>query len=85
MLCSKDRLPALADPDRMLRDVLQMGMTIINVTPEIGLRAGFLEDFHGDPADRIIVATALEGHQLLTSDREILNWSGPLRTIPANR
>ena len=85
MLRSKDRLPDLADPDRMLRDVLQMGMTIINVTPEIGLRAGFLENFHGDPADRIIVATALEGHQLLTSDREILNWSGPLRTIPANR
>lgn len=25
-------------------------------------RAGLLEDLHGDPADRIIVATALEGH-----------------------
>lgn len=85
MLRAKDRLPAPADPDRMLRDFLQMGMMIIDVTPEIGLRAGSLQDFHGDPADRIIVATAQEGHQLLTSDRKILNWSGPLQTIPANR
>ena len=85
MLRDKDRLPAPADPDRMLRDFRRMGITIIDVTPEIGLRAGSLENFHGDPADRIIVATALEGHQLLTSDRAILNWSGPLQTIPANR
>lgn len=85
MLHAKDRLPAPADPDRMLRDFLQMGMMIIDVTPEIGLRAGSLQGFHGDPADRIIVATAQEGHQLLTSDRKILNWSGPLQTIPANR
>ena len=85
MLRDKDRLPAPADPDSMLRDFRRMGITIINVTPEIGLRAGSLENFHGDPADRIIVATALQGHHLLTSDRAILNWSGPLQTIPANR
>ena len=85
MLRDKDRLPAPADPDRMLRDFRRMKVKIIDVTPEISLRAGSLEDFHGDPAARIIVATALEGHQLLTSDRAILNWSGPLRTIPANR
>ena len=85
MLRDKDRLPAPADPDSMLRDFRRMGITIINVTPEIGLRAGSLENFHGDPADRIIVATALQGHQLLTSDRAILNWPGPLQTIPANR
>ena len=85
MLRDKDRLPAPADPDSMLRDFLRMKMKIIDVTPEIGLRAGSLENFHGDPAARIIVAAALEGHQLLTSDRAILNWSGPLQTIPANR
>ena len=85
MLRDKGRLPAPADPDRMLRDFLRMKMKIIDVTPEIGLRAGSLENFHGDPAARIIVATALEGHQLLTSDRAILNWPGPLQTIPANR
>ncbi len=85
MLRDKDRLPAPADPDRMLRDFHRMRGKIIDVTPEIGLRAGSLENFHGDPADRIIVATALEGHQLLTSDRAILDWPGPLQTIPANR
>jgi len=85
MLRDKGRLPAPADPDSMLRDFRRMRMRIINVTPEIGLRAGSLENFHGDPAARIIVATTLRGHQLPTSDRAILDWPGPLQTIPANR
>ncbi len=40
--------------------------------------AGLLTDMHGDPADRLIVATALQGHQLATADRRILDWPGPL-------
>ncbi len=38
---------------------------------------------HGDPADRLIVATALGGHQLLTADQRILNWPGPLSRLDA--
>ena len=39
---------------------------------------------HGDPSDRLIVATALVGgHQLVTADRLILAWSGPLRRLDA--
>ena len=44
----------------------------------VGIRANNLPNFHPDPADRIIVATALEGHRLLTADELILNWSGSL-------
>ena len=33
---------------------------------------------YGDPADRLIVATALAGHQLVTSDTRILTWPGVL-------
>ena len=36
-----------------------------------------------DPADRIIVATALEGHRLLTADDLILRWSGGLDRLDA--
>lgn len=37
-----------------------------------------LVDFHAVPADRLIVATALDGHRLVTADRQILDWPGPL-------
>ena len=51
---------------------------------QIGIRAADLADFHSDPADRQIVATALEGgHRLVTSDRKILRWPGPLNRISA--
>ena len=47
-------------------------LTEIPVNGEIGIRANNLPNFHPDPADRIIVATALEGHRLLTADELIL-------------
>lgn len=41
---------------------------------------------HGDPIDRIIVATALAHDAvLLTADRPILEWSGRLRRQDARR
>ena len=51
----------------------------------IAARSVALSDFHDDPADRIIMATAQEGHQLITDDRQILDWSGPLDRFPASR
>jgi PIN domain nuclease of toxin-antitoxin system len=44
-----------------------------------------LRDFHADPADRFIAATALR-HQacLLTADRLILAWPGTLQRNPAD-
>lgn len=45
-----------------------------------------LEGMHGDPIDRIIVATALaENAILLTADRAILGWTGGLRRQDARR
>ena len=52
------------------------------ITPEIARLAYDLgPDFHGDPADRIIAATAMH-HQLtlVTSDRLLLEYR-PLRTL----
>ncbi len=65
--------------------LLDSGLNEIPLNGEIGIRAGLLADLHGDPADRIIVATALEGHQLVTADRRILGWSGQLERIDARR
>ena len=62
------------------REQLGQGVVEIPIGGEIGIRANELADFHADPADRLIVATALAGgHQLVTADRRILAWPGPLR------
>ena len=83
MRVQKGRLDLLLDLGAWRRDLLSQGLIEIPVNGSIAARAGLLPDMHGDPADRIIVATALEGHQLVTADGKILNWSGPLNRLDA--
>jgi PIN domain nuclease of toxin-antitoxin system len=45
-----------------------------------------MSNFHPDPADRFIIATALlSGAALITADKQILEWSRKVRRINANR
>lgn len=83
MQVRKNRLDFRLDPDVWRRDLLEQGLVEIPVDGRIACRAGLLARMHGDPADRIIVATALEGHQLVTADRQILDWPGPLNRLSA--
>jgi PIN domain nuclease of toxin-antitoxin system len=42
---------------------------VLHITPEIAVKAYDLGEFHGDPADRLIAATALcHGLELVTKD-----------------
>jgi PIN domain nuclease of toxin-antitoxin system len=60
--------------------VLGLGIDEIAVDGSIGIAAWHIEAFHQDPADRLIVATAVKhGATLLTADRRILDWSGRLQ------
>lgn len=46
------------------------------LTPKIAVRATQLGGFHGDPADRLIVATALiDGAAIVTRDRNIRTYA----------
>ncbi len=83
MRVQKGRLDFLLDLSAWRQDLLNMGLNEIPVDGSIAARAGLLPDIHGDPADRIIVATALTGHQLVTADRAILRWTGPLKSMDA--
>jgi PIN domain nuclease of toxin-antitoxin system len=49
---------------------------IAPLTPEIAIRSCFLAgEFHADPVDRFLVATAIEmGLQLITRDAHILSY-----------
>ena len=80
MLIWKGRLDFRLDLDAWRQDLLDQGLVEIPVDGRTAARAGLLPNMHGDPADRLIVATALVGdHQLVTADRRILEWPGPLR------
>jgi PIN domain nuclease of toxin-antitoxin system len=63
------------------------GLSLMPLTPSICVRSSRLPgNLHGDPADRLIVATARElGALLLTRDEPILQYAakGHLRTSPA--
>jgi len=54
----------------------QPGVHVATLTPEIAVRSSFLpEEFHDDPADRLIVATAMiMGLKLITRDRRMLDY-----------
>ena len=70
--------------EALRRYLLDHSLNEIPVDGDIALRAGLLTDLHGDPADRIIVATALAGHRLVTADRELLDWPGQIQRLRAS-
>ena len=83
LLKDRQRIALNEDVSRWRQILLREGLVEIPVSGEIAIRAAALRDFHRDPADRLIVATALEGHQLLTADQGILSWPGPLDRLDA--
>ena len=83
MLVDKGRIRLSDDVHTWRREHLEQGVVEIPVDGDIGIRAAGLTDFHADPADRLIVATALAGHRLVTSDHRILGWSGSLNRLDA--
>ena len=61
------------------RTRLDSGIQEVPVTGDIGTAAAELQEFHADPADRFIAATAvLNGLTLITADARILDWPGQL-------
>ena len=79
MLEKKGRLYLQQHPAAWRRDLLTMGVQEIAMDGAVGVMAAGLKDFHADPADRMIVATALRiGATLLTADERIMIWQEEL-------
>ena len=83
MRSQKGRLDLGQHLDSWREEIIRNGIIEIPVNGVIAARAALLTGMHGDPADRVIVATALEGHRLLTADTRILRWPGQLNTLDA--
>ncbi len=76
MLHSKGRLELLPDLDGWIQNNLRPPVELVPISPDICTTSVRLSDFHGDPADRLIVATALHlGVPLLTADQAIIDWN----------
>ena len=74
LLVEKRRLRLSNSVGNIRETLLVHGVQEISVDGAIAIHAAASEDFHRDPADRLLVSTALlAGHRLLTRDREILN------------
>jgi PIN domain nuclease of toxin-antitoxin system len=77
MLIDKERLILSMDVESWLDEVSQIdGVRFMPVDNEIGIKSTVLPgDFHKDPADRMIVATARKlAVPLVTADEKIRNY-----------
>jgi PIN domain nuclease of toxin-antitoxin system len=84
MLVEAGRLRMSSDVTEVRATALRSGAVEIAVDGEIGILAARLGGLHGDPADRVIVATALAtGAVLLTADEALLGMKGGPTRIDA--
>ena len=90
MLADKDRISLDMPVEKWVQGVVGSGQIIVaDLAPEIAAAAGCLPGgIHGDPADRIIIATARAYRcPVLTTDRKILAYAkaGHVEATDANR
>jgi PIN domain nuclease of toxin-antitoxin system len=79
MLVEKGRLGLSHSVERWIERAIEFpNFKVLSLTPNAAAMAARLPaPFHGDPADRIIVATCLEiDSPLVTKDRALRRWRG---------
>lgn len=82
MLAMKGRLALKPDEESWFSSNLSSPVSLAPLTAEICLTSCRLPEFHGDPADRIIVATAITlGIPLITADEDIIRWNDARRVL----
>lgn len=79
MLHARGRISLTGAVEEWVRDALRApGMRLLELAPEIAIESTRLPDGpHGDPADRILIASArFTQGRLVTCDRKILEYGG---------
>ena len=76
MLVQKGRLDLAPDVDTWISANLKRPVELEPLSPVVCIASSRLLEFHGDPADRLIVATAMTlGLPLMTADKKIIEWN----------
>ncbi len=88
VLVSKHRLDLGQSPNAWIKDFARkFNVSVLEFTSEIAINSSFLPgEVHGDPADRILIATAIAySAAILTADKNILSYGkqGFIRVIRA--
>jgi len=79
MLANRDRVRLSRPIELWRQNVLALGILELPIHGDTAISVARLDGFHADPADRFIVATALQySLTLVTADEKILAWTGPL-------
>ena len=86
MLVNKGRLDMQISIELWRKNLLDNGLQELPLTGDTAIHSALLNDFHGDPADRMIVATAIqETATLCTADEKILVWKSKLLRSDARK
>lgn len=88
MLKFKKRINIYEPTKEFLESITNInGLSVKDISAEIAAESvQLIDEFHGDPADRIIVATTkVFGATLITRDHKILGWAklGHIKSIQA--
>ena len=79
MLAREQRIEIDLPPSEWRLRVVRLGIHEVALTGDVAIAAAMLVDFHGDPADRFIVAAAQAlDAGLMTADDRVLRWPGSL-------
>ena len=83
MLVEKGRISLDRAPLQWIEDALSIHrLELVPLTPAVAARSTQLGDaFHGDPADRMIAATALIERATLVTKDGLLQEFAPLKTV----
>ena len=86
LLQARGRLELPVNVDEWRGQLLAAGLLELPVDGNVGIRAVSLSGLPNDPADRLIVATALHHDAALVSaDERLLGWDHPLVRHDARR
>lgn len=82
MLVSKGRLQLKPDVRTWVQKNLRTPISLEAMHPEISILSTELSGFHGDPEDRLIVATAIvSGVPLFSAEELIARWAKKTRQL----
>ncbi|MFQ5775612.1 MAG: type II toxin-antitoxin system VapC family toxin [Kiloniellaceae bacterium] len=84
VLLQRNRIELDKPVEAWRQELLLSGLKEIPLDGAIAIAAIHLSELHSDPADLFIVATAiLSEASLITADRRLLSWAGPLECLDA--
>lgn len=80
LLIARGRFETTKSAAQLRTEMIDASVLELPLSGDISVRAVELQNLHGDPADRFILATAIaHDASLLTADKALLRWRHPVK------